>query len=843
MEIDVSTRAETVACVGLERTDDVLSFEHTTDRTWHVERVAPDAIGSRVDDGVGCVVVGDSTGKTDPVEILEAVRIRSSHVQTVFWTGTDDEIAIGRAIDAGVDDVVHRDTPGSQRVLTNAIDGALESRATRREAVRYRSIVERSPDTIAVHDVDGDVVAVNEQACRSLGYSRAELLAGSIYDVEVGLDEAELEDVWSGEFDHPTRLTGRHRRADGTEFPVEIHLDRISFDGEERIVAIARDVTERRERERDLRRLSAAVDASMDGIAVCDDDGRYVYLNQAHAECYGYDSPEPLLGERWSALYDDDERERFETEILPELADRGNWRGEAVGRRRDGTTFDQALSLAALDGGGSVCVIRDVTRRKDRIRRIRALERKYRTLIDAAPDPIVVANADSGEIVEVNEAAEDLFGRSREEIVGTPQTAIHPADERERYVEGFSAATDGIHRFRATDDRQLHVIDADDQTIPVEISRASVRLEGATVVHGIFRDIRERLERERQLESLNAAVRALLEATTVGEIETIVRQTASAVCDGRPDVDVEVVETSRDVPSPADDVAVQSGLARDDRSVSENETVAVETATSDGSAVVVAFDSQERLDAAGRELAELLAGAAASAVDRVSREQRLEGQTEALSVLNQVLRHDVRNDMNMVYGWADLLLEDATGDARSRLETIQSSAQHTIDLTNDARHLANAIVEDEPRELRPVAPSRFLESEIEKLRTHHEDVIVDIDGSIPDVRVEADGMLSSVFGNVLNNAVRHNDTDRPEVTVRATADEMTLVVHIADDGPGIPDHLKAVVFERGVKGLESPGTGLGLFLVNALVDGYGGEVWIEDREPRGTIVAIELPLV
>ncbi len=725
MEIDVSTRAETVACVGLERPDDVLSSERTTDRTWHVERVAPDAIGPRVDDGVGCVVVGDSSGETDPVEILEAARARRSRVRTILWTGADDETAIERAIDAGVDDVVHRDTPGSRRVLANAIDGALEASATRRESARYRSIVERSPDAIVVHDVDGDVVAVNEQACRSLGYSRAELLERSIDDVEVGLDETELEDAWSGEFDDPTCLTGRHRRADGTEFPVEIHLDRISFDGEERIVAIAR----------------------------------------------------------------------------------------------------------------------DVTRRKDRIRRIRALERKYRTLIDAAPDPIVVADADSGEIVEVNEAAETLFGRTREELVGTPQTVVHPADEREQYVEGFSAADDGIHRFRATDGRPLNVVDADGQTIPVEISRASVRLEGTTVVHGIFRDIRERLERERQLESLNAAVRKLLEATTVDEIETVVRQTAIAVCDGRPDVDVDVVETPRRVPSPADDVAVRSGLARDDRPVPENETVTVETATSDGSIVVVAFDSQERLDAAGRELAELLAGAAASAVDRVGREKRLEERTEALSVLNQVLRHDVRNDVNLVCGWADLLLEDATGDARSRLETIRSAARHTVDLTNDARHLANAIVEDEPRELRPVDPGRFLESELEKLRTHHEDAVVCVAGSIPDVRVEADGMLSSVFGNVLNNAVRHNDTDRPEVTVSATADETTLVVRIADDGPGIPDDLKAVVFERGVKGLESPGTGLGLFLVNTLVDGYGGEVWIEDREPRGTIVAIELPLV
>ena len=674
-----------------------------------------DLTRSRVGPHVGCVVVLDAPAIDDPLGLLAEVAERAPDVPTVFVTAADDE-GVGRAIEAGADDIVHRDAPGAEYLLANAIERALETSERRRDARRHRSILERSPDAIIVHDADGEIVEVNEAACESLGYTRSELTASTIPDVEVGIEPAALEELWDGAFDRPVRLEGRHRRADGTEFPVEVHLDRIDVDGAERFVAIARDVTARFERERELRHLSAAIDASMDGIAVLDEAGRYVYLNDAHAQVYGYEEPEELRGERWSTLYDRDERARFEREILPEVDECGRWRGEAVGRRADGTTFDQELSLATLEGGGTVCVVRDVTSRTERLRRIADLERKYRTLIEAAPDAIVVADQQTGELLEVNAAAESLFGRPRADLLGRSQTTLHPPDERERYAEGFARSGDGVHRFDGDD--QLYVVHESGGRVPVEISSASVELEGEAVVQGLFRDISERVERER----------------------------------------------------------------------------------------------------------------------------RLEERTEALSVLNQVLRHDVRNDMTLVCGWADLLLEDADGEAAARLEAIRVAAEHTIDLTDDVRHLTAAVVEDEPHELRPVDPGRMLEAELETLRSAHDHVDVTLEGAIPDVRVEADELLSTVFGNVLKNAVKHNDTERPTVSVVATADETTFTVRITDNGPGVPDGLQADVFERGVKGLRSPGTGVGLFLVRALVDRYGGEVTLETADPEGTVVTIELRL-
>lgn len=84
------------------------------------------------------------------------------------------------------------------------------------------------------------------------------------------------------------------------------------------------------------------------------------------------------------------------------------------------------------------------------------------------------------------------------------------------------------------------------------------------------------------------------------------------------------------------------------------------------------------------------------------------------------------------------------------------------------------------------------------------------------------------------------DKEFPEVTVSATPDEEVVRVRVADNGPGIPSDQKEQIFEEGEKGLDSEGTGLGLYLVRTLVDRYGGDVWVEDNEPEGSAFIVEL---
>jgi PAS domain S-box-containing protein len=123
------------------------------------------------------------------------------------------------------------------------------------------------------------------------------------------------------------------------------------------------------------RKQSAAMEASMDGMALLNQGGEYLYLNRAHAHVYGYDDPRELIGKTWRVLYRDDEIRRIEQEVVPLLLKNGQWRGEAIGKRRDGSTFPQEISLTMIEGGGVICVVRDITAGKELEERLRQAQK------------------------------------------------------------------------------------------------------------------------------------------------------------------------------------------------------------------------------------------------------------------------------------------------------------------------------------------------------------------------------------------------------------------------------------------------------------------------------------
>lgn len=121
--------------------------------------------------------------------------------------------------------------------------------------------------------------------------------------------------------------------------------------------------------------------------------------------------------------------------------------------------------------------------------------------------------------------------------------------------------------------------------------------------------------------------------------------------------------------------------------------------------------------------------------------------------------------------------------------------------------------------------------------------LITVENSIPDVKVFADEMLESVFRNLLKNVIQHNDKDVPEVSASATRTDTTVSIRMADNGPGVANSQKNTIFRQGEKGLESEGTGLGLYLVDTLVERYDGDVHIEDNEPEGAVFIVEIPVV
>jgi signal transduction histidine kinase len=209
-----------------------------------------------------------------------------------------------------------------------------------------------------------------------------------------------------------------------------------------------------------------------------------------------------------------------------------------------------------------------------------------------------------------------------------------------------------------------------------------------------------------------------------------------------------------------------------------------------------------------------------------------------LETLNRILRHDIRNDVVVMSRLGAKLQEHVEEDGEDLLNQLLERGDHIRNLTNGLRELMRTLLEEES-ELKPVRLDTVIESEVRDVSQSYDDSTVTM-GDVPRVSVKGNKMLSSVFRNILENAIRHNDCEVPEVDISAQKRVNRVEVRISDNGPGIPESIREDIFGKGEKGLQSNGTGIGLYLVNQLVEEYGGEVWVEDNDPRGAVIVVEL---
>ncbi|PCR89751.1 sensor histidine kinase [Natrinema ejinorense] len=221
---------------------------------------------------------------------------------------------------------------------------------------------------------------------------------------------------------------------------------------------------------------------------------------------------------------------------------------------------------------------------------------------------------------------------------------------------------------------------------------------------------------------------------------------------------------------------------------------------------------------------------------------QLKNREQELTVLNRIVRHDIRNEMNVITGRGELLADHVNPDGEEHLELMLESSDHVIDLTQVIGDLVETLTTDGDLDLKPVHLMPVVWNQLEKARTSYPDAAFRVDGEPPtDVTVQANEMLSSVFTNLLNNAVLHNTADAPRVVLSMEDRDETVGIRVADNGPGVPEGQREEIFGRGQKGLESEGTGIGLYLVDTLVEGYGGDVWVETAEEGGAAFVVELP--
>jgi len=274
-------------------------------------------------------------------------------------------------------------------------------------------------------------------------------------------------------------------------------------------------------------------------VVAIDRDGRIAFVNRETRELLGYDEGD-LVGQDWfdTCLPEeqgDEMRDVFERVMAGELDSVGRYENAVVTAERDERIVEwHNTVLRDIDGTitGTLSCGLDVTERKENERELTAAWKRYRTLLRAAPDPIFVADAETGEIVEVNEAAVAFRGQSREEIVGLHQTDLHPEEEVERYRDLFErhVSESGTKR-RLPDGSPIYAVTSDGDRIPVEISVETIGLERGTVIYGVFRDVSDQLAYEQALAGINEATRDLFRGELPSEVAEAVVETVTEILD------------------------------------------------------------------------------------------------------------------------------------------------------------------------------------------------------------------------------------------------------------------------------------------------------------------------
>ncbi|WP_136601238.1 PAS domain S-box protein [Salinigranum halophilum] len=556
--------------------------------------------------------------------------------------------------------------PLNQKLADACCNRRVEQEAAQtRETLR--TVLDTIPQEVVVRDRNGRYTLANESAAAAHGVQVGELEGATDEEyARSGADRnvraTDMEVIESGE---PQRIEdeelidadGRTRTVTTDIVPLEL------LETERQALVITTDTTDRTERQAALERQATAMEASMDGISILNADGEYAYMNEAHAEIFGYD-PAELLGGTWRQLYPDDEIERIERDVFAELNRDGEWRGETIGKAREGTVVHQEITLSTLEDGGLVCTNRDITEQKRREQALRRQRSRLRVLFDQSPDNIIVHD-DEGAVLDVNERQASTLGYDRETLLDMNVEEFEVGIE----IDELESLWDELSVGETLETRGRHRR-ADGSEYPIEVWVSRTEIEGETRLIALDRDISERVEREqrlqtrrRQLTRLHKATREVMAAPTRSEVADRASETVREVL-GHPLHGIHIYDSAQDalVPvsvsdrvqdvigdppaiGPGDGIAwtaYESGETdlradvRDDDEVMNLETAVrseLYVPLGDHGLIIVGSTEPDEFTEADVASAKILAANVEAALDRVERETRLKRTNTVLQTV------------------------------------------------------------------------------------------------------------------------------------------------------------------------------------------------------------------
>jgi PAS domain S-box-containing protein len=215
-----------------------------------------------------------------------------------------------------------------------------------------------------------------------------------------------------------------------------------------------------------------------------------------------------------------------------------------------------------------------------------------------------------------------------------------------------------------------------------------------------------------------------------------------------------------------------------------------------------------------------------------------------LRLFYRIFRHNLRNDMNVILGYAEQLeqaIED--DDLKMQIQTVNNTAKKVATLSDSVTEI-DQITNRTLADRSPTKVMAIVEDVASELGKTYPHITLAIDGT-EDVWVNVDDNLRVALRQILKNAVEHSDQQQPTllITIAEIEEREQAQIKIADDGPGMPE-IESQIFESEDELTSvSHSSGIGLWIIKFCAESLGGYVRVEDNEPRGSVIKFTLPLL
>jgi len=791
-----------------------------------------DAVDVFVDDSPDCIVSDHDLPDTDGIAFLEAVRTQAPTLPFILFTTEGSEEIASQAISADVTEYLIKEFHSDQwDRLATLIEDAVAYHRTHGDLIeresRTQTLLDAVDDGIAVVR-DGRVEFVNKSGVALLtAETRTAAIGHPVEELLQVEDSPSLSTVQRREqsFDH---VTTRVRRQDGEMLPVEVTAIAAEWSAEPAAILVIRDISERRERESDLRVKNRAMDTAPIGITIADatePDKPLIYVNDHFESLTGY-AEEEAIGRNCRFLQGEDTDPEPVATMRAAIDSEEPVSVELRNYRKDGTEFWNRVTIAPIrstsgDVTQYVGFQEDVTERTERERTLR----RFRRAIEAAGHAIYITDPD-GVITYVNPAFERITGYDAEAAIGQTPRIIKSGEMSDDYYERlWKTLRNGDVWEEELRNRRRSGEKYDAQQTIAPVTNESGAIEAFVAIQT---DITTQKQRERQLRQYEYAIESASDLIAAVD-ENYEFLFANQAYRELYDIDAEEV-TDKTLPDVVGTETWETIQPYVDRNL-DGEPIHFEMTRSRPDQPDRTFDiryhSLEQAD-------EGIKGSMATIRDITEQRER----ERQLVSLDRMLRHNLNNELNVITGRAEIIADRTTGEVAEWATLIERVAERVLEQAQKEREVVEFLSQ-------PSSPAvvdlRGITTDVaDRLGKRYPDADITVEGPV-EMELTTLPELERALEELVENAIVHTDRSPATVTVRVAADDTRITLTVEDNGPGIPEEERKVVIDDAEIEPLLHSTGMGLWLVKRIVTRAGGALRFDTADGRGSRATIVVP--